>query len=271
MPVLLLLLTMMASAPEGPDAREIMRKATERNELNWKLARQYTFVQRSEERQLDSKGNVKSRESETWDVTLLEGEPYTRLIAKNDKPLSAKDEKKEQERLEKNLKEEQKERAKRRAKTEKRREERRKFMLEIQDAYDFRRLPDETVDDRPTYVLEATPRPGYKPKTREGGMLSKMRGKLWISQDDFIWVKVEAEVIDTISLGLFMFRINKDMRMSFTSTRVNDEVWLPKSALLRGSARLALLKKYNGEFETTWRDYKRFQTESKIVAIEPVK
>lgn len=272
MPVLLLLLTMIAAPPaEGPDAREIMRRASERNERISKLARQYTFVQRNEEREMDAKGKVKSRESQTWDVTLLEGAPYRRLIAKDDKPLSAKDEKKEQERLDKNLKEDEKDRAKRRAETEKRREENHKFMLEIQDAYDFRRLPDEPVDGRPMYVLDATPRPGYKPKTREGGMLSKMRGKLWIDQEEFTWVKADVEVIDTISLGLFLIRINKDMRMSFTSARVNEELWLPKSALLRGSARLALLKKINGEFETTWRDYKRFQTETKIVATEPVK
>jgi len=272
MPVLLLLLTMIAAPPvEGPDAREIMRKASERNERIWKLARQYTFVQRSEERTLDAKGNVKSRESHTFDVTMLEGAPYSRLIAKDDKPLSAKDEKKEQERLDKSMREDEKERAKRRAETEKRREEGRKFMLEIQDAYDFRRLSDETLDGRALFVLDAKPRPGYKAKTREGGMLSKMRGRLWIDQEEFTWVKAEVEVIDTISLGLFLVRINKDMRMSFTSARVNDEVWMPKSAVLRGSARLALLKKINGEFETTWRDYKRFQTESKIVAIEPVK
>ena len=271
MPVLLLLLTLIAAPPQGPDPREIMRKASERNERISKLARQYTFVQRQEERELDSKGKVKSRESQTYDVTLLEGAPYRRLIARDDKPLSAKDEKKEQERLDKNLKEEEKDRTKRRAETEKRREESRKFIREIQDAYDFRRLPDEAVDGRAMFVLDATPRPGFKPKTREGGMLSKMRGRLWIDQEEFTWVKAEVEVIDTISLGLFLVRINKDMRMSFTSTRVNEELWLPKSALLRGSARLALLKKINGEFETTWRDYKRFQTESKIVAIEPVK
>lgn len=271
MPVLLLLLTLIAAPQEAPDAREIIRRATERNERIAKLARQYTFVQRHEERALDSKGKVKSRESETWDVTLLEGAPYRRLIAKNDQPLTAKEEKKEQERLEKSLKEEEKNRAKRRAETEKRREENRKFMREIQDAFDFERLPDESFDGRAMFVLDAAPRKGYKPKTREGGMLSKMRGRLWIDQEEFTWVKAEVEVIDTISLGLFLVRINKDMRMSFTSARVNDEVWLPKSAVLRGSARLALLKKINGEYETTWRDYKKFQTEAKIVAIEPVK
>jgi len=271
MPVLLLLLTLIAAPAEGPDARDIMRRATERNERIWKLARQYTFVQRHEERQFDAKGNVKSKESETWDITMLEGAPYHRLIAKDDKPLSAKDEKKEQERLEKSLKEDEKEKAKRRAQVEKRREENRKFMQEIQDAYDFRRLPDETLDGRALFVLDATPRAGYKPRTREGGMLSKMRGKLWIDQEEYTWVKAEAEVIDTISLGLFLVRLNKDMRMTFTSMRVNEELWIPKSALRRGSARLALLKKYNGEMEVTWRDYKRFQTESKIVATEPVK
>src|SRR5437867_13325869 len=124
----LALLVTAAVLADPPSAQEILRRAVERNETNHKLARNYTFVEREEERELDDKGKVMKTESNTYDVTLLQGSPYRRWMLKNDQPLSAKDEKKEKEKLEKSIEERQHEseskRAKRLAEYEKRREER---------------------------------------------------------------------------------------------------------------------------------------------------
>jgi hypothetical protein len=46
-----------------------------------------------------------------------------------------------------------------------------------------------------TYVLEANPRPGYRPNSAAAKVLTGMRGSLWIDQTSFRWVRVEAEVI----------------------------------------------------------------------------
>src|SRR5258706_15731031 len=83
--------------PDASDALAIIKKAVEANERNWKIARNYTFTEREEERDLQSDGRVKKTESHTYEVTMQEGEPYYRLILKDDKPLPPKDEKKEQE------------------------------------------------------------------------------------------------------------------------------------------------------------------------------
>jgi hypothetical protein len=48
---------------------------------------------------------------------------------------------------------------------------------------------------------------------------------------------------------------------------VNDEVWLPKHFAVRMSARLLLLKNFNMEVDTTYRDYKKFRTETKILGM----
>src|SRR2546425_9374566 len=99
-----------AQAPVAPGAGapvtiEIMRRAVERNDAHYKLARYYTFIEREEERDLDAQGKVKSTHAYTYDVTLLSGSPYRRIIEKDDKPLSPKDEKKEAEKLQKSIKE----------------------------------------------------------------------------------------------------------------------------------------------------------------------
>jgi hypothetical protein len=80
-------------------------------------------------------------------------------------------------------------------------------------------------------------------------------------------VKVEAEVIDTVSFGLVLARLGKGTTLTFAQSRVNDEVWLPSAATTRINARLALVKTYRAEVDVRWRDYKKFRTESRVVAV----
>src|SRR5215467_3089884 len=87
--------------PATNDPQEIVRRSVEIDHRMMERARNYTCQQREVEKHLDSHGNVKSTEIKTWDITILYGEPYSRLIQKNDQPLNEKDEKKEQEKLDK--------------------------------------------------------------------------------------------------------------------------------------------------------------------------
>jgi hypothetical protein len=75
------------AAAQTPDVNEIVRRSIQASDENWRIARNYTFLQRTEERQMDSAGRVKSKEVKTYDVTLLEGSPYLRLVERDDRPL----------------------------------------------------------------------------------------------------------------------------------------------------------------------------------------
>ena len=83
----LLTLALPAVLP-AQDPIEILRRATDLDTRNTEISRSYTFLERQEQRDLDSGGKLKKTESSTFDVTLLEGSPYRRLVARNDKPLS---------------------------------------------------------------------------------------------------------------------------------------------------------------------------------------
>ena len=54
-------------------------------------------------------------------------------------------------------------------------------------------------------------------------------------------------------------------------TRVNDEAWLPKHMAVKVDVRLALLKNFNVEQDVTFRDYKKFQSNTKIVPLGEVR
>ena len=127
-----------AAAPDLPptnDPREIVRRSVEIDHRTMELARNYTCQQREVEKHLDSHGKVKSTEVKTWDITVLYGEPYSRLIKKNDQPLSEKEEKKEEEKQDKYVAERKNEseeqRHKREAKQKKEREEGRAFLRDV--------------------------------------------------------------------------------------------------------------------------------------------
>ena len=233
------------------------------------LARNYTCRQREVEKHLDSHGTVKSTDIKTYDITVLYGEPYSRLIQKNDKPLSEKEEKKEQEKLDefvaKRKGESEKDRQKREAKQKKEREEGRAFLRDVANAYDFRIVGEERVDGRPAWVLEATPRKGFQPTQPHADILPKLKGKLWIDKKEYNWVKAEAEATDTISFGWFLARVHKGSHFSFEQVRLNDEVWLLKRFYLNASARVMLFKNLGLEQEDTFSNYKKFTAGTKIL------
>ncbi len=77
----------------GDDPKEILRRALRVNARNHELVLAYTYVERDEQRTLDKAGAVAQRKSTTWDVIPLREEShYRRLIQRDDKPLSSKEE-----------------------------------------------------------------------------------------------------------------------------------------------------------------------------------
>jgi len=253
------------------EIRQLIRKAADNDMANDKLQRNYTYLQREEEHKLDGKGRVTSTEIKTSEIMEIYGEPVERLISKDDNPLSDKDAKKEEEKIQKLIdkrkNESAEDRTKREEKEEKEREEGRKFVTEVADAYNFSLAGIESLDGRATYVIDADPRPGYEPHMKEAKILTKLRGRVWIDQDESQLTKFDIQCIDTISYGLFLARIHKGTRIIYQQTRVNDEVWLPQQVALKLDARVALLKEYDIEDDITYRDYKKFRTDTKIVPV----
>src|ERR1700737_1398668 len=210
MRIALALVFISVSTAQQPDAREIIRRSVAASEHNWKIARNYTFLQRTEECQINSAGQVKSKQVKTHDVTLLEGSPYFRLTERDDHPLPPAEENKEQEKLNKSiagrLKETPAQRERRIHEYEQRRERQRADVAEVPEAFDFRIVGEERVEGRDTWVVDATPRRDYHPRTRDTKILSHVKGRLWIDRQTFQWVKLEAEVIDPVSGGFFLGR-----------------------------------------------------------------
>ncbi|MGA9527086.1 MAG: hypothetical protein WBS24_03100 [Terriglobales bacterium] len=251
--------------------RDLFRYAQDREVENEKRLRDYTYIERQEERMLDSSGHVKKIETRTLEVLEVYGEPVERLIAKDDKPLSEADAKKEEEKIQKIIDkrkdESESDRRKRLEKDEKEREEDRKFVLEIADAFNFRLIGSETLAGRDTWEIDAEPRSGYQPKERSTKVVTKFKGRVWIDKAEGQWVKLDITAIDNISFGWFLARFHKGAHIVAEQTKINDEVWLPKRVAVQLDVRLALIKNINADVDQTFSDYKKFRTDSKITVV----
>ena len=251
------------------DARRIVERSVEVTTLDPAVEQQYTYKVRSEERQADKTGGLRVKETSLREILYLGGKRYSHLLEKNDRPLPEAEARKEKANLDKALAEAIRltpaAKARREAEAEKHRAEDREFMHAIAKAYDFALSGEPLINGRPTWQIECSPRASYRGK--HDSLFRNLRGTLWVDQQDYHWVRVEAEATDTISWGLFLARIAPGMRVMFELTRVNDEVWLPAKVEFAGSARVALMKKFNVNQIVTFSDYRRYSAQSRITEV----
>jgi hypothetical protein len=267
---LLLLHCLALLVPGAENPLEIVRRAVARDQDNLQRVKDYTFEYRVEKRKLNPDGEVASRESKTFDVLILGGEPYERLIQKDDRPLDAEEEKEAQEKLERTLRKLREEtpaqKAKRLAKAEKERREGQELLREVPNAFRFDLVGEDRVDGRAVWVIRAEPRPDYQPRVRQANILKKLRGTVWVDKNEYQVVRVDAEPVDTISFGLFLARLGKGSRVQFRQTRVHNELWLPEEVQVKVDGRMALVRKLNQEILITFRNYRKFQSDSRLVS-----
>ena len=259
------------------DPKEILRRALRVDARNRELERTYTYVERHEERTLDAKGAVKHRESTTWDVTPLEKSMYRRLIQRDDKPLSPGEERQQEalrQKREAARKETEAQRAsetpeqrqKREAAKERARQREQRDIDEVVEGFDLRMAADERIDGIPVWVIDGAPRDGYKFKSSQfTSVVSKMKGRIWVSKSDYQPVRIDAETTDTISFGGVLARIYKGTRVHVEFTYVNGEIWLPKHMSYGVSGRILLLKGLRQEGDSTYSGYKKFSADSRLV------
>jgi hypothetical protein len=262
----LVLLFSQIAFSQNPEAKEIIRRSVDHDLLNFERLKDYTYTERAEERAYDPHGRLKKTEIETYEIFILGGHDYARLVARNDQALPGKEARKEQVKLDKEIDKREHESAADQARHEKQRREERKFLDEVPEAFSYRLVGQEIISGKPAWVILADPKPDYRPKDSRAKFITKVRAKIWIDTSEFQWVKVDAEALDKVSFGFHMLQIEPGATLHFEQTRINDEVWLPAAAKVYVNARLALFKQMHSEVDIQFRDYKKFQAESHLVA-----
>jgi outer membrane lipoprotein-sorting protein len=278
-----------------PDIPALLNEVGKNEDEIDRLLEKYTYTETITKRELDSNGQMKSKESETFELTFYKGARIRRLVARNGKPLSPKEAADAQKDVEKRIreiekKETEKERKEREAaqkasknpdaKTDRDpngdspngdppngdSEDERKERPSIADVLRASRLLNprrERFRSRDVIVFDFEPLPGYKPKKNYEKLFGKMAGALWIDPKDKQVARVEARLVEAYKIGGGMLASLKEgANFTLEQERVNQEIWLPTRAEINLGVRVLLLKGLNINQTITYGDYKRFSVEA---------
>jgi hypothetical protein len=245
--------------PSVTDVRQIVESSIAATQRHWQARLHYTYVERDEDRRRDLEGHVKSEDVDVSRTILVNGVPFEQLVEHNGRPPSAEEERKYKEKLDNLKRETPEERAQRLRKQE---DENVSLVREVPKAFDFQLLGEEIVNGRPAYVLQATPRPNYHPQGKYGKMFSKVAGKLWVDKQDLGWIKVDGEVIQPFSMGLFLARVLRGSHITMQQARLDDGIWMPERVEVRAAAKIFFIKSLIVERILTYSEYKLAQSGS---------
>jgi hypothetical protein len=248
-----------SSGPDMPqkhasvaDVRQIVSPSVVATERSWQARDHYTYTERDEDRRLTSQGKVKSENVDVSRIIVVNGARFEQLMERNGQLPSAREQKKSDDDLDKLRHETPDEQTARLRKDQ----ENRAFLRDVVEAFDFCLIDEEIVGGRPAYVLQATPHPGYHAHGKYGKMFSRVEGKLWVDKQDFGWIKVDGEVTQSFTMGLFVARVERGSHIILEQTSVGDAVWVPKRIEIRATARILFLKNLDIDRILTYSDYR---------------
>jgi hypothetical protein len=237
--VIFLITGLLSCAPQGvrasetlPEASEVTRRMIERSRTVAQADQgtQYTYQKRSLLERLDAKGHSLKSEEKIYQVTLIGGIPFKRLIKIQGRELSPEE---------------------LRAQDTKDMKFRQKFVSadlnnpdarkeglvtpELLDRYQFVVEKRVILNNRPTLVLRFRPKEGKLPsKTLENKFLNPMAGRLWIDEQDADTARLQVNLVEPVYLGWFgLLGSLTQCDLTLERQRMPDGVWInTKQALL---------------------------------------
>jgi hypothetical protein len=242
-------------AGQQPSVQTIIEKSVAANRADFEAAPHFNYKERDQDS--DGKG------SKTYQVIMIDGSPYQRLIEVNGKPLSAtqnKDEMKKQEQEAAHRRAESSDQKQKRiADYEKGRQQDHDMMEQLTKAFDFKLIGTRKLGGFTVWQLNATPRHGYNPPNMHAQVLTGMQGQLWIDQKTYQWVKVTAEVIRPVSIDGILARVEPGTRFEVEMAPVGGAIWQTTHFSMKSEAKVMVLFKHNGQEDSTYFNYQRLR------------
>jgi hypothetical protein len=250
-----------------PEASSFLAQTRARLRMDRTLLSQYTYLEHRREIRLTKLGKVELGPREVLEVYpgLDPADTYRRLIEVDGKPRAAREleaeDRKHQARVLEALRKREHEspadRARRERRAAKDRRDEEETLDDLIRVFTFTLVERQVRDGQPMIAVAFTPRPDAAPKTDDGQIMKKVRGRAWVSELDHQVARVEFEMLEDVSLGLFLGKVYKGTTASVERRRVNDEVWLPAEMRFKGSGR-ALVRRFQIETVVQYSNYRKF-------------
>lgn len=105
-------------------------------------------------------------------------------------------------------------------------------------------------------MLKAKVRPTYNPPNREAQVLTGMEGEMWIDEQTFQWVKVEAHVIRPVTIEGFLAKVEPGTRFDLEKMPAANGIWVRQHFAMRSKAKVLFLFSHDGQEEESYSNYK---------------
>ncbi len=211
------------------DVSAILNRFVAAQTRNDEQARQYTYVEDADFFTYEDGGSLRKDRSETHEIVFLEGLQFRKLIARNGKPLDAR----EEARVKKEMQDTAEYRRKHRPPPAGgrigfgNRHADLGSNQELLALFDSRVAGEEEIRGRKAWVIECIPRAGRSPANEHEREVLVFRKQLWIGQDDDLLLRA----IDTVVAPGIPFAL-PGSTITVDFEKLNDGVHVPASVTI---------------------------------------
>lgn len=235
---LLVLLTGLARAADAPlpNPQQLKQRSLQSLKTSEKDLEKYSCIVHTHEDELNADGSVKKQKTSEQERFFVNGVEVDHLLARDGKPLSAGDAKKEQQRVNYEVK-----KYSDLKQVEKRQEQDEKQIDTFLRALKFNNERREMRDGRSTIVFDLVGDPQFHAKSIEERFAVAMVGRIWIDEETGNIDEMQAHTERDIKIGGGLIAsLHKGFRIALVQQREPDNVWITKVAEGSGDARAAL-------------------------------
>jgi hypothetical protein len=109
----------------------------------------------------------------------------------------------------------------------KKRKDREELIGAAGTAFVFTYIASEQRESRTLLKYRMTPNPAFKPTSRATSIYTRVRGMVWIDEQSGELARIEGEVMEDISLGLFLAKVYKGSHFMQERYEMVPGLWLP--------------------------------------------
>lgn len=263
----LAVVSVAAQAPKALTAYQVIQRAAVRAVQDDAALENFAYHERdiiSSPGKDGQQANVRSDETEA--VSEVDGIEYDEVIARKGKPLSREDAAKQARKAAAFIRKHSGPQAHAKALAEQAKEHRqRQELLEaIPAAFDVVFAPQQAPAACYCYAVRLTPKPGYRPRDKNLKLLQRVAATLWVSKGSFATTQVYIRILQTVSVGWVLARIEPDSFLTITNQYVGGH-WFEKSLSGHILARFLLVKQFNLLIDETCSDYRQFGVSTNVV------
>ena len=251
-----------------PDLNTLMTTVEANERKSEAIQKNYIYNEKVHEDTLDSHDGVKKTKTTEREFFSVDGVPVARTVARDGKPLSASELKKEDDQIDSNVKKakERRDKADQAGKETDARGHDELTFSRILELGSFANARRGTVDGRDTIVVDYTGNPKAKTHNYAEGVFRELNGTVWIDEQDKTLKRLEGHFEHDFKIGGgLMAEVKAGTWFKGNFRKVNDEVWFLQGFEGSGHARYLLFLHFNGHIAGEFSNFRKFKATSTIM------